>query len=162
MPKFPDLDVAADPDSFGRLVGISQQASTGWRRRGVLPPGGSLRTWIRAYVSHLVGVAKRRGAPPAETTAHALVSARIRESEAKAAKVEVEVAKELAALVYVGDLEPAVAEWSGFAAERIELAAAEIAAAVRRDFPDIALDDARHVLSHLGPVLRELAPPSIR
>jgi hypothetical protein len=83
------------------------------------------------------------------------VRARIRESEAKAQKVEVETAETLRELVAIRDLEPALRDWASRGQQAIDAAIGRIVDMIESEF-SIELDD-RHVREHLHGALRDIA-----
>lgn len=151
--EWPCLECPATGKDFADLIGVVPSVVSAHLKAGRMTRGETLRRWLLEYCDHLRKVAG--GHLSSVSTQEALARARIRESEAKAAKAEVETGKELAALVYVADLEPALRDWAAHGAQAIDAAIGRIVDAIESDF-SIELED-RHVRHPLHATLRDLA-----
>ena len=152
--EFPCLDRPATQVEFAALVGVSQPAVAGYVSRGVLRKGDTLRRWLLLWAEHIREQAAGRGAGNGDGQ-EALLMARIRESEAKAHKAEVETAEKLRELVAVRDLEPALRDWAARGTQAVGAALERIVETIESDFR-ITLED-RHVREPLHAALRDLA-----
>ena len=121
--------------------------------KGVLAKGGTLRDWLLAWAAHFREQAAGRGG--GEDRQARLTDARIRESEAKARKAEVETAKDLGLLVEVADLEPLLADWAARAVQAVESAGGRIENTIEAEFK-VKLEP-HHVWEPLRSALRDIA-----
>lgn len=154
MTSFQDLERKGTYAELGNLLGITRQAVYGLIGRGAIPKNATLLEQIRAYGRHMDG----RIAAAASDDPGTLTAARIRESNAKAHKAEVEVSEKLRELVSARETEAAVEAWAGFGVTRINQAAAEIAANLQGIGIPVELDQIR---AHLADARRALAPPTL-
>lgn len=146
----PCLDSSIRQSDFAALVGVSEAVVSDLRSRGVIKPGDTARIWLRSYIDQLRTAASGRSDATGELTL-----ARIRESNAKAAKAEIEASKELGLLVDATAVELAFREWIARGVQAIDSAEKRITDMIGSEF-GIALED-RHVREHLRTARRDLA-----
>lgn len=112
------LDDRATASAFARLVGISQPAVSKHLADGHLPRDGTLGEWLRAYCDHLRSYAAGRGG---ENQA-ALTTARIQESEVKAALGRLTYFEKLGQLVEAAAAARVVMDWASHTNREIRAA----------------------------------------
>jgi phage terminase Nu1 subunit (DNA packaging protein) len=147
------FDLIVTQKEFARVVGLSEPVVSDLIGRGVIAKGGTLGTWIKAYIAQLRRVASGRGEGGAAQ--NDLTLARIRDANAKAFKAEVETSKDLGMLVYRDAVEPALRSWAARGAMALEGAERRIVDGIQSEF-GITLED-RHVSDHLHLAQRDIA-----
>lgn len=98
--SWPDPNAKANQTAFAAMVGVSQQAISQLKNKGVLPDGGTYTDWLIAYVERLRAEAAGREQD------NRLSDVRIRETEMSANLKELEYMKQLGQTILVNDLSP--------------------------------------------------------
>jgi hypothetical protein len=98
--EWPAQDMKASQTTFAMFVGISQQAVSQLKIKGVLPDGGTYADWLFAYLERLRSEAAGR-----EQDSR-LSDVRIRETEMSANLKELEYARQLNQIILVSDIAP--------------------------------------------------------
>ncbi len=98
--SWPNPEAKANQTSFALMVGVSQQAISQLKGKGVLHDGGTFADWLGAYLERLRNEASGR---EQDTR---LSDARIRETEMNAGLKEIELYDKLKKIVWVDDLAP--------------------------------------------------------
>ena len=148
---FSCLDKQVTQMEFAALVGVTSSAISALIARGALPREATARQWLFAYLERLRSAATGRGGDAQAD----LTQARIREANAKALKTEVEIGRELRALVDANGVELALSGWVARGVQAIDGAEQRIVDAIQSEF-SIELEE-RHVREHLHLVRRDLA-----
>jgi hypothetical protein len=98
--SWPDPDSKANQTAFAVMVGVSQQAVSQLKSKGVLPEGGTYGDWLISYLERLRAEAAGREQD------NRLSDVRIRETEMSANLKELEYMKQLGQIILVNDLSP--------------------------------------------------------
>ncbi len=98
--SWPEPDLKASQTTFAMFVGVSQQAISQLKAKGVLQEGGTFADWHIAYLERLRSEAAGR-----EQDSR-LSDVRIRETEMSANLKELEYLKQLGQTILVNDLSP--------------------------------------------------------
>ncbi|WP_052417252.1 hypothetical protein [Cellvibrio mixtus] len=98
--SWPEPDLKASQTTFALMVGVSQQAISQLKGKGVLPENGTYADWLIAYLERLRSEAAGREQD------QRLSDVRIRETEMSANLKELEYAKQLGKIILVDDLAP--------------------------------------------------------
>lgn len=109
------------------MVGVTQQTVSGLIGRGVLKPGDSLRTWILGYATHMRSVAAGCGGDQSGE----LTAARTREALRKTELLEIQIAREIKALLPAAEIEQDLQRLVVMARTKCDEAAARILDDVR-------------------------------
>lgn len=123
------LDDRATASAFARLVGISQPAVSKHLHDGHLPRDGSMADWLRAYCEHLRSYAAGRGG---ENQA-SLTTARIQESEVKAALGRLSYFEKLGQLIVAEEAARVVMDWAGHTNREIRAAVEKLRQALESE-----------------------------
>lgn len=103
--QWPDPDLKASQTGFAQMVGVSQQAISQLKSKGVLPDGGTYRDWLTCYLDRL-----RTEAAGREQDSR-LADVRIRETEMSANLKEMEYLRQLQQVIVVSDIAPLLNEF---------------------------------------------------
>jgi hypothetical protein len=98
--SWPDPEMKASQTTFAMMVGVSQQAISQLKTKGVLPEGGTYADWLIAYLDRLRSEAAGREQD------NRLSDVRIRETEMSANLKELEFFEKLKKIIWVDDLAP--------------------------------------------------------
>ena len=98
--SWPDPDLKASQTTFAMMVGVSQQAISQLKSKGVLIEGGTYADWLIAYLERLRTEAAGREQD------QRLADVRIRETEMSANLKELEYLKQLGKIILVDDISP--------------------------------------------------------
>lgn len=98
--SWPDPEMKASQTTFAMMVGVSQQAISQLKTKGVLPEGGTYADWLIAYLDRLRSEAAGREQD------NRLSDVRIRETEMSANLKELEFFERLKKIIWVDDLAP--------------------------------------------------------
>lgn len=98
--SWPDPDLKASQTTFAMMVGVSQQAISQLKNKGVLPDGGTYADWLIAYLDRLRSEAAGREQD------NRLSDVRIRETEMSANLKELEYFDKLKKIIWVDDMSP--------------------------------------------------------
>lgn len=105
--SWPDPNAKANQTAFAGMVGVSQQAISQLKAKGVLTDGGTFYEWHTAYLERLQSVAAGREQD------NRLSDVRIRETEMSANLKELEYMKQLGQIILVNDLSPLLSAFIG-------------------------------------------------
>lgn len=102
---WPDQNSKASQTIFASMVGVSQQAISSLKAKGVLSDGGTYEDWLISYLDRLRAEAAGR------MQDDRLSDVRIRETEMSANLKELEYLKQLKQIIFVDDVGPLLAEF---------------------------------------------------
>lgn len=105
--SWPEPDLKASQTTFALMIGVSQQAVSQLKAKGVLPDGGTYGDWLIAYLDRLRSEAAGR-----EQDSR-LSDVRIRETEMSANLKELEYMKQLGQIILINDLSPLLTAFIG-------------------------------------------------
>lgn len=132
--SWPKPDEIANQTRFAKFVGVSQQAISQLKGKGVLPDNGTYADWLYAYVDRLRTEASGREQD------ERLSAVRIRDTEMAANLKEIEFLKQLKQIIFVADLSPMLTALMGAIQFNVMAAQEQIIEAIESRY-SIKLDD---------------------
>lgn len=132
--SWPDENAKATQTGFALMIGVSQQAISQLKNKGVFPDDGTYGEWLSAYVDRLQAMAAGREQD------QRLSDVRIRETEMSANLKELEFFEKLKKIIWVDDLSPLMNEFCSSVQFNVMAAQERIIEAIESKH-SITLDD---------------------